>query len=362
MNLEFDVTSCVRASSKLSTCTKCVDICPVETIIISQNNIPAFTPSDCIDCGGCVGICPSEAFSLSNFSTIEFFFKFLEEQKNELVCQREINACLSTLGVEYLISLALASKENIKIDAFGCKCGGESDKLQKQLISNIDEANFILESISNKKIEIKSLQQEKEEKEENSNLNRRSFLSLKGALKSKKDFDKAISADELKEFGIDISTVAGIKRKKIPDKRRLLFSVLKEQPKPNHYEILAQEDITFTSQKYIDNSCNNCQICYRICPTGALSSNHKFSAIYFDAMMCLKCNLCHDVCELDSIHLQKGFEIKEFFEPTQRTLASFNIKRCNECGNYFTYQGGVMECSRCQLEEEEALFLHRKRD
>ncbi|MBL0721317.1 MAG: 4Fe-4S binding protein, partial [Sulfurovum sp.] len=136
-------------------------------------------------------------------------------------------------------------------------------------------------------------------------------------------------------------------------------SSLKQAIKPDKYEVLPEEDVSFVSQKFVDESCTNCQICYRICPTGALSSNGKFSVIDFDAMLCVKCHLCHDVCEPNSIKLQKGFEIKEFFKPTQRTLASFNIKRCNECGGHFTYQGGEQMCLRCKVEEDEALTLHQ---
>jgi ferredoxin len=133
---------------------------------------------------------------------------------------------------------------------------------------------------------------------------------------------------------------------------------IEQQIEPHEELTLPEEEVSFTSQKFIDESCTNCQICYRICPTGALSSNGKFSLIHFDAMLCVKCRLCHDACEPDSIHLQSGFEIKEFFEPTQRTLATFNIKRCNECGNNFTYTGGEQSCPRCLVEEEEAMFLH----
>ncbi len=358
MHLEFTVSSCIRATSKFSECLKCVDICPVDTIEI-VDNIPAFTPSACINCGGCVGVCPTEAFSLSGFSSIEFFFKFLEEDNNELICQKDLYSCLSVLSVEHLISLALASSEPIVIDAYSCNCGGESDKLRVKLLDNIEEANFILDSISNKQIEIKSIEKkDRVEEQQKTTPSRRLFLSLKGAIKSKQEFDNAVVADELKEFGIDIKDINGIKEKKIPDKRKLLFSILKRQERPKVYDVLAGEDISFTSQKFIDESCTNCQICYRICPTGALSSDNKFSVINFDAMMCLKCHLCHDVCEPNSIQLQRGFEIKEFFEPTQRTLASFNIKRCNECGNYFTYKGGLIECPRCQIEEAEAMELH----
>ena len=353
--LQFDVASCVRATSKFSECTKCVDICPVSTIEL-VDNVPAFTPSACIECGGCVGVCPTESFSLSDFSVIAFFFDSLEKKVHHFACKTEL-PCLSVLSVEHLISLALGSAEEVILDAEACNCGGESMLLNNQIESNIEEANFVLSSFSDKKILVESLSINGLEKEDEIR-DRRSFLSLKGAVKSKRDFDEAVESDELKAFELDVDSIARIKDKKIPDKRKLLFSLLKREEKKEVYEVLAQEDISFTSQKFVDDSCTNCQICYRICPTGALSSDKKFSLINFDAMLCVKCHLCHDVCEPNAIGLQPGFEIKEFFEPRQRTLAKFDIQRCNECGNYFTYTGGLKECFRCKLEEEEAMELH----
>lgn len=358
MKLQFDIASCVRATSKFSECTKCVDICPVDTIQI-VDNIPAFTPADCTTCGGCVGSCPTEAFSLSGFSSIEFFFKFLEEESNELACQKDLYGCLTVLSVEHLISMAIASDKPVVMDVDACACGGDSDKLQNQLRANIEEANFILSSFCDKEILIKSTQSALVQKEEEINpSSRRSLFSLKGAIKSKQEFDEAVDADELKEFGIDLVDISKIKNKKIPDKRKLLFSVLKRMDKPQQYEIIPIEEIGFSSQKFVDDTCTNCQICYRICPTGALSSDSKFSLINFDSMLCVKCHLCHDVCEPNAIQLQPGYEVKELFEPRQRTLATFDIQRCNECGNYFTYTGGEKACFRCKIEEEEARELH----
>jgi ferredoxin len=356
MSLNFDLSSCVRATSKFSECTKCVDICPVSTIEFVEN-IPAFTPSACIECGGCVGVCPTESFSLSNFSAINFFFETMEKKTVELSCKTEL-PCLSVLSVEHLISLALGSSESIILDAKACNCGGDSTLLNEKIEANIEEANFVLSSFSDKEILVKSLALESLTTEEEEVKDRRSFFSLKSAVKSKTEFDEAVIEDELKAFGLDVETISRIKDKKIPDKRKLLFSLLKRVGKKEAYEVLAEEDISFTSQKFVDESCTNCQICYRICPTGALSSDGKFSVINFDAMMCVKCHLCHDVCEPNAIQLQEGFEIKEFFEPRQRTLAKFDIQRCNECGNYFTYKGGLKECLRCKIEEEEAMELH----
>ena len=355
MSLNFDVASCVRATSKFSECTKCVDICPVSTIELVEN-VPAFTPSACIECGGCVGVCPTESFSLSDFSAVNFFFGALEKGEHKFACKTAL-PCLSVLSVEHLIALALGSEEPIVLDAEACSCGGESRLLNNQIEANIEEANFVLSTFSQKQILVESLTLNGSD-EEDEVRDRRSFLSLKGAVKSKRDFDEAVESDALKAFELDADIIARIKDKKIPDKRKLLFSLLKREEKKEAYEVLAQEDISFTSQKFVDESCTNCQICYRICPTGALSSDKKFSVINFDAMMCVKCHLCHDVCEPDAIQLQPGFEIKEFFDPTQRTLARFDIKRCHSCGNYFTYTGGEQECFRCKIEEEEAMELH----
>jgi len=237
------------------------------------------------------------------------------------------------------------------------------EPLYERIIANIEEANFILSSFSDKELLAEELAYQSEaNREEREVSSRRSFLSnisLKGAVKQKKEFDEALNADELKSFDIDESVISKLKEKRIPNKRKILLTTLKRLKKPSQYEILPEEEVSFVSQKFVNESCTNCQICYRICPSGALSSDHKFSIINFDAMLCLKCKLCHDVCETDSIELQSGFEIKEFFEPSQRSLAKFNIKRCNECGAYFTYKGGEVICSRCFVEEEEARTLHQ---
>lgn len=368
MSLQLEISSCVRAVSKFSACTKCVDACP--DLIQLVDNLPSFANATGVEAAACVGVCPTEAFSLSDFSTTEFFFSFLESKETIIAADTNI-PCISLLSVEHLIALAIASEETVTVEL------GNYDKeslLYTQIAARIEEANFILSSFSPKQLLILDTAQAPLENEspvgneasendlsQEDASSRRDFLgnvSLKGAIKQKMSFDEAVEADELKVFGLDTEVIAKIREKKVPNKRKILFTALKRAGVPENFEILPQEEVSFTSQKFVENSCTNCQICYRICPSGALSSNGKFSLIHFDSMLCLKCHLCHDVCDPDAIKLQPGFEIKELFEPTQRTLATFNIKRCNECGNNFTYTGGEQTCPRCLVEEEEAMFLH----
>jgi len=359
MKLHLDMGLCVRATSKFSECTKCIDACPESIKLV--NNLPTFTNATGVEASACVGVCPTEAFSLSDFSTTEFFFSFLES-KVRLISPKLNVPCISVLSVEHLIALALASEEEISLDM---SAYDENSMLFEQINLRIEEANFILSSFSSKALVSNFTASEKEkildEENEEEVSSRRSFLgsaSLKGIVKQKKAFDDAVEADELKNFRLEDAVIAKIKEKNLPNKRKILFTVLKQANVPDVFEVLPEEELSFSSQKFVDESCTNCQICYRICPTGALSSNAKFSLINFDAMLCVKCHLCHDVCEPNAIQLQSGFEIKELFEPKQRILAKFNIKRCNECGNNFTYTGGEQACPRCQIEEEEAMFLH----
>jgi ferredoxin len=336
-----------------------------------EEQLPTFAKGTGVEGAACVGACPTEAFVLSDFSVTEFFFSFLDS-KVRLISRKLNIPCLSLLSVEHLISLALGSEAPITLDLHDYERGSH---LFNVIAARIEEANFVLSSFSAKQLQVNVEERVdsfpdtgsgeipdlvRNDGEEVSN--RRHFLrntaSLKGVIKHKQAFDEAVEADELHRFEIDASMTQKIRDKQLPDKRKILFTMLKHTDRPESYEVLAQEDVSFVSQKFVDENCTNCQICYRICPTGALSSNGKFSLIHFDAMLCVKCHLCHDACEPDAIHLQPGFETKELFEPTQRTLATFSIKRCNECGNPFTYLGGEQTCPRCLIEEEEAMFLH----
>jgi len=366
MKLLLDPALCVRATSKVSICTKCVDACP-ESIEIEEQ-LPSFSKATGIEAAACVGACPTSAFSLSGFSVTEFFFTFLES-KVRLISSKLNVPCISVLSVEHLISLALASEETIMVDLTTYETGSH---LLELIEDRLEEANFVLSSFSDKVIDTNlddrpiteetEILDNVEESDESTVTSRREFFSrntsLKGVVKHKQTFDEAVNADDLHVFDMDSSVIAKIKNKHLPDKRKMLFTTLKRLEKPQQYEVLAESDVSFVSQKYIDDKCTNCQICYRICPTGALSSNAKFSLINFDAMLCVKCHLCHDVYEPDAIHLQPAFEVKEFFESTQRTLVTFDVRRCNECASYFTYTGGELTCPRCAVEEEEAIFLH----
>ncbi len=349
--IRLDAAKCVRYYSKLSGCDKCEKICPTEALR-TQEGALAVMQESCIDCGACVGVCPSEALELSDFSVTQFFFDFLESDESVISCKSNF-VCLAALGVEYLI--ALGALKEVVLDIGHCESCELKEKCFAQIENNIAEANYILEAIERKPLQAKRLGVQREDRP-----SRREFFNiftLKSAAQAKAKFEERLEALDNPTVTLDTAQIRSIKEKSLPNKRKLLFTILKKLPKPSSYRYLENEHLTFTSQKVIDKSCDNCSICYRICPTEALSTTSKASAILFDPLLCVRCHLCHDVCEKESIKLAEYYDTKQFFEPEVEVLAKFIIERCEDCGAFFTYFGGEKLCMRCKIEEEEAKRL-----
>ncbi|RUM67215.1 MAG: 4Fe-4S ferredoxin [Sulfurimonas sp.] len=358
--LSLNSASCVRSVSKFSECNLCDVICPVEAIKVAPESLPAINLFSCIGCGGCVGVCPTEALKLDHFSATEFFFEFAAEQGALISCQKNV-PCLSVLNVEHIIALA-SLKGEIVLDMGHCHDCSITSTCKPQIEKNAHEANYVLEAmLSRAKVVMNNVAYDNETiKSERSRRDFFQTFTLKNAGKAKKDFDRNIemAMDEFVEHSIHDVNIAKVRQKELPNKRKLLLTALKRAAKPEIYHVVDAHALSFTSQKLLDEStCTACQMCYRICPSGALSSDMKNSKIDFDPFLCVRCHLCHDVCEPDAMTLSTSYNIKEFFEPTAQNLVMFDVRNCHECGLAFSSLKGEKICRRCQIEEEEAKEL-----
>jgi len=356
--INLEASKCVRSLSVDSQCDKCEVVCPTDAIVIGDNPLPAINFSLCVGCGACAGICPSESFTLDEFSTTNFFFNFLEDKENLISCRKNV-PCISALSVEHIISLAVLKKEMI-FDMGYCDDCAIASTCHKQILANHEEATYLLEAMENKAvIKLENICYEEENKE----TNRRDFLgaiNLKTVAKTKKSFEDEVkkASDELVEHTLAKTDIALLKKKKIPQKRNLFFTAIKRVEKPSQFHIIEADEISFTSQKLMDKElCTACQMCYRVCPSGALTSDIKNSKIDFDPFMCIKCNICHDVCEPNAIKMSTSYNVKEFFEPEVQNLISFKVRRCDECNIIFSTNSNEKLCYRCKAEDEEARSL-----
>jgi len=355
--IHLDTSACVRSLSVDSICKKCEEVCPTQSIVIDKNPLPSINLSLCVGCGACGGVCPTESFGLEQFSATDFFFEFLEDEENLISCKKNV-PCIASLSVEHLISLAILKKEMV-LDIGHCDGCELAHTCFAQIEKNHEEAMYVLEAMEND-AEIKL---EKITFEKNNETNRRNFLSainLKTFAKAKQNFESEVerASDELQEHTLAKTDIALLKKKKLPEKRKLFFTAIKRAEVPSQFHRIEASEISFSSQKLMDqDACTACQMCYRVCPTGALTSDVKNSKIDFDPFMCIKCNICHDVCQPNAITKSASYNVKEFFEPTVQSLIAFNVRRCNECNVIFSTNGKDKLCYRCKVEEEEAREL-----
>lgn len=356
--LTLSAGACVRSLSVESECNRCEVVCPTQAIALGENRLPSINFSSCVSCGACVGVCPSEALSLEEFSSTDLFFDFIESQENLLSCQKNL-PCIAVLSVEHIISMAILKKEII-FDMGQCDSCDIASTCKPLIEQKEEEASYLLEAMqSDAKIRLESIAYTPELEQSD----RRSFLNkinLKTAAKVKHSFENEVkkASDELTEHTLEKTDIALLRKKSIPDRRKIFFTAIKRVQKPSEFHIVDATEVTFTSQKLMDEqSCTACQMCYRVCPTGALSSDVKNSKIDFDPFLCIKCNICHDVCEPDAISLASSYNIKEFFAPEVQNLLSFRVRRCDECNAIFSTNGDDKMCYRCKIEDEEAREL-----
>ena len=349
---------CVRQLSTFSICDHCVKACPTQAIVATQG-VPAVNLSACVGCGGCAGACPTEAIRVDDFSATDFFFAFASDAQNVVSCRKNV-PCIAALSVDHLLSLAVLKGE-IRLDTGHCEGCEIASVCRVQFEERVEEASYLLDAMqSDARLVCEAIGYEDTAVEEGE---RRDFLrafNLKTFADGKAKFEREVetATDELTLHTLDAAAIAQLRNKTIPDKRKLLFTALKRAQKPLQYHVVEGKELSLTSQKVMDgDKCTACQMCYRVCPTGALSSDIKNAKIEFDAMMCVRCHLCHDVCEPDALTLSPSFNMRELFEPTQQRLVTFQVRTCDECGNPFTALRGERICHRCRIEEEEAREL-----
>lgn len=357
--LNLSPAKCVRALSVNSACTLCAEVCPTSAIVISDR-LPSINQAICVGCAGCVSSCPSEALALDDFNSTDFFFSFLSDESSLVSCQKNV-PCIAALGSEHLIALCGMKKE-LRLDIGHCAECSIGESVLRNLHSRVESVNYLLEAIESEG-RVTLVEENYIEEGTTQEKDRRDFFKtfqLKKIGGYKADFDREVqlSTDEFISHATDSSHTQELRTKKITDRRKVFFTALKRLERPSLYHVVEGEQITFTSQKLMDEAkCTACEMCYRICPTGALTSDMRNSRIDFDPFLCVKCHLCHDVCESDAITLSSSYNLKEWYEPSVQNLLTFSVRRCDECGLTFSSISGNKICRRCALEEEEALEL-----
>lgn len=312
MSATVSLESCVRSLSIGSQCERCKDACGFEAIDISGYSV-RIEALKCTECALCAAVCPTGAIALPQSSVL-------------------------ALSADELFCVALDSSDELCIDA-----QAEFESICQQ---RVNEANILLRFFgASSKITLNVVDTAKNMPEDGS---KRALFKMftKSGIEAAHN---SVKSEEEIVLTVDYSL---LKSKKVPAKRALFLNAV------DSLELLDKEaacELSFASDKHIDDSCDNCSLCYNLCPSGALETTQMKNAIVFSPHLCLKCRLCEDICEPKAISSLPKFDIAAFKEKRKKVLIKFKVKLCKSCGAIFS--GDSEECPRCTLENEDAMEL-----
>ncbi|MFN7253233.1 MAG: DUF362 domain-containing protein [Anaerobacillus sp.] len=339
--IEVVPNKCLKVRAVTSSCSGCVDVCPVSSIQIEVDSIEI--SSNCINCGICTSVCPTNALKWNHPPLIQLFNKIVrlseEGQAVYIACSSSINSdckanvvevpCLGMLPQELWMSIGMnTSQLRIIYDSKHCRgcinSTGEEVFLKqlKSAESNINKVFHMTSSfdyLNSKNEEIENHNRRRflsfllEEVKETNTITVKEVLEVSTPLSPFDKFNRYHTVlSDLEEVAEEVSEMKNTLVDRFlddtvihTDKRAFLFAEFKRYPE-------LQEKLAFLIPN-IDNSCTRCGACAFLCPTDALVMDGE--NIILATNKCVSCGLCEEICYEKHIHmnLKKGLFFKEKF-------------------------------------------------
>jgi ferredoxin len=327
--IEVEANKCLKIRAVTSSCTACKDVCPVDSIDITQDAVEI--KDCCIECGLCTSVCQTNALKWIHPPHIQLLdrLKRLSDRENEVYigCTTSIKGqvlsnvvevpCLGMLPIEFWISSAVRIPNMVIYyppnDCDRCKTHEGATLFlnhKKKAEAVLDHTLSISASINkgeddalidhNRRRFFSTLM---EEAKETNTITMREVMEVETTLSPFEKFDRHIkqqtdieeltkSATEMKDQLVDRLLNGSVIH---TDKRAMLLQAIeKDRSLP--------EKITFFIPK-VEESCSLCGACAILCPTDAMIMDEETLILSTDK--CVSCGLCEEICYEKHIHMTK---------------------------------------------------------
>lgn len=296
-SLHIDSTKCSKVRSHMSNCSKCLDICPSESIHIDEDSISI---DPCINCGLCTMKCPTGALSMKNpsidslLSKIKYYSKqteyvYIHCAEHRPTCKNVTMIQVPCLGSIHKELWMLLLKSSTTFEVFLPKDGCEACKVAGGMdifMHEFEDAKEIIQQ------EMNFIDSEDQIKRNQIiiDTNKREWLN------SMFSFAKQAPVKAIDNWTSDVTDEAETEQLKrdalISPKRKLLGTFIKKYP-------TEAKKITI---KYpvINENCELCKACSLLCPNQALTQTDN-NRVVVDPLMCSECYLCQDICYFEAI-------------------------------------------------------------
>lgn len=316
-------TNCLSCLSKdPSTCTRCVDVCPVGAIQIEGSNIRV---SDaCRKCGLCIAACPTDAFSDMHHSARQTYDAIAKAAASHeqcyVTCTRALGRapeenevllpCVGCIPTEVWFSI-LVDYPNVNVYLpYGIcdKCRTTTGELA--FSEHIAEAEELAGRGVGLEMEEANLNHAKkrsyERREFMSNLVRSGQVAVSAAnpvLAGAQVVAKRIQdhSRQITELQNSLEKICGAntaqKRKRtIVQKRQLILSALQAHP-------AFAERFSPTAPSFDPMRCTMCGECVHACPTHAVDLDGT-GHVHVEPVYCVGCGACVSACPENALKME----------------------------------------------------------
>lgn len=336
--IEVESNKCLKVRAVTSSCSACMDVCPANSIEISQDSIEI--NESCIDCGLCTVVCQTNALKWNHPPLMQILDQLKRLSKSEakvyIACAASMKGtaranvvevpCLGMLPTEFWMSAGL-HVPGLQIFHQPQSCHtcqtADGERLfleQKNEAENIINHTFpICDSIKIVKDDRVDHQRRKlltslfEEVKETNTITVKEVLEVDKTLSPFEKFNRyhkqqyemeelVETAEEMKNNVIDRLMDGNVIH---TDKRALLLKTFEKEPE-------LKEKVTFSIPE-IKESCTRCGACAFLCPTDAIIMDDN--SLVLSPNKCISCGLCEEICYEKHIGLK----------PTKATILNENF-------------------------------------
>ena len=338
--VRFDAALCAHSRSKITGCTRCLDLCPTGAISSAGDHV-AIDSHVCAGCGSCTAACPTGAATyalpppdalMRRLRTLMLAYGraggrdpvilFHDADHGEPliaalarfgpglpanVVPIHVNA-VTEIGLETIAALFAYGAANVRL------LGRAKPKHDHMgLRRTVATANAILDALG---------------------------YGPCVAVIETDDPDRLRAALDAAEPGRTPAEPARFMA--VGAKRGLLGFALRElhrvAPRPVDV-VLLEPGAPFGGLEFRTDACTLCLACVAACPTQALSDNTERPMLRFTESLCVQCGLCAATCPEDAIALTPRIDFRAWDAPL--TLKEEGPFHCIECGKPFGTRSSI---------------------
>lgn len=332
----FDAHLCAHSRSKITGCTRCLDLCPTGAIARDGDHV-AIDPAVCAGCGQCAAVCPTGAASYA-LPPVDALMRRL----------RALITTYSAAGGAHAVLLLHDTEHGEPlIDACARFGAGLPASVLPLAVNEITQIGpeLLAAALAYGAAGVVILGRAKA-KHELIGLERTIAMAsaIVEGLGYGGELVRLVESDDPDALLAALASPATPSRSRraatflpMGDKRGLLEITLRElhavAPVPVD-TVALPTGAPFGKVALDADACTLCLSCVSACPTGALADNPDMPMLSFAENLCVQCGLCEQTCPEDAIALVPQLDFAAWREP-KRVLKQEEPFHCTTCGKAF---------------------------